>query len=370
MRQNTKNSQNALFLHGLNLMPELGPARLVKLSSTFSEYEKIYGSKEEELIAAGFEQTLAKKILNHLKTINLEEEAEKLFNANVSLLTPEHNNYPKLLREIPKFPPLLYTKGHMNTEEELCIAVVGTRQLTNYGRAIIPDLIGPIVEKGITIVSGLAFGVDAEAHKQSISKQKRTIAVLGGGLDNSSIYPKHHQFLAQQILDSNGALISEYPLGTPNFKQNFVARNRIISGLSVATIVIECSLDSGSLITANHALEQNRQVFAVPGPIYAPMSKGPNNLIKMGAKPITLASDIFEELNLENLEQEKENATIFGDTPTETCILKLLSKEPVNINSIIKISGLSPSETTSALTFLEIKGKVKNLGGQQYILSR
>jgi DNA processing protein len=233
-----------------------------------------------------------------------------------------------------------------------------------------PDILNPIIACGAIIVSGMAFGVDSEAHKQSIKKGARTIAVLGGGLDDASLYPKNHQLLAQQILENGGALISEYPIGTPNFKQNFVARNRIISGLSIGTLVVECDLESGSLITAKHALEQNRQVYAVPGPIYAEMSKGPNNLIKMGAKLVTESTDILEDLNLSTLPEQKQVQTTFGDSPAESTILNILSKEPMNINLIIKTSGLETGDATSALTFLEMKGKVRNLGGQQYILSR
>lgn len=363
-------TQNTLILHGLNLLPELGPARLLKIFNFFDNYESILETNEEKLVLAGFEKNLANKILKHIHKINLKAEEEKLLNSKITLLTHEDKNYPKLLLEIPKFPPLLYVRGQMAESEELFIGVVGTRKITTYGLTVVPDLVGPMVEKGITIVSGLAFGVDAEAHKQAVQKQKRTVAVLGGGVDSYSIYPKHHQYLASQILDYGGAIISEYPIGTPNFKQNFVARNRIISGLSVATLVIECGKESGSLITAMHALEQNRQVFAVPGPIYAEMSKGPNSLIKMGAKPATCSEDILEELNLKNYTEEKTAAETFGDTPTETKLLKLISKEAVNINFLIKNSGLEPSEVTSTLTFLEIKGKIKNLGGQQYIQTR
>ena len=189
-------------------------------------------------------------------------------------------------------------------------------------------------------------------------------------MDEKSLYPKHHALLAKEIIDSGGALLSEYPIGTPNFKQNFVARNRIISGLSVATIIVECGLQSGTLITAKHALDQNRAVYAVPGPIYSQTSQGPNNLIKMGAKPITEANDIFQDLNLADLPQQKMAQAIFGDTKEESILLKLLNFEPVIINELIKQSGLDAGAVTSALTFLEMKGKVRNLGGQQYILSR
>ncbi len=362
--------KNALYIHAFNLLPEFGPSRLLKIFKGFKEPKSAFFSDYEGLIKAGIEEKVAESFLNFRDKINLQNEADKLNQAGIQLLSFEDENYPKLLLEIPRFPPLLYFRGKMDANEELCIAVVGSRKITAYGLTIIPDLIGPLVEAGVTIVSGLAFGADSEAHKQATKKNKRTVAVLGGGIDDPSIYPKHHQLLAQEILAAGGALLSEYPMGTPNFKQNFVARNRIISGLSLGTVVTECNLSSGSLITAKYALEQNRQVYAVPGPIYAEMSKGPNNLIKMGAKLITETNDILEDLNLTKLPKQQEIQNSFSDTPTETAILKLLTKEPMNANIIIKSLSLDAGEISSALTFLEMKGKVRNLGGQQYILSR
>jgi|SRR3989344_355877 len=363
-------NQEKLYLHGLNLLPQLGPARLLKLVKLFGSFQKTFKASAKEFQALGLEPEVAQAIASHCAKVNLTEEAEKLAQADIEILTYQDGNYPKLLLEIPKFPPILYVRGKMAEPEELCVAVVGTRKITNYGRSVIPDLVTPLVDRGVTIVSGMAFGVDSEAHKIAITKHKRTIAVLGGGLDDKSLYPKHHQLLAQEILDNGGALLSEYPIGTPNFKQNFVARNRIISGLSAATIIIECDIDSGSLITAQHALDQNRQVFAVPGPIYAEMSKGPNNLIKMGAKAITEASDVLEDLNLQKLPEEQSNQKLFGDNVAETKLLEIISREPLNVNEIIKLSGLEASEATSTLTMLEMKGRVRNLGAQQYILSR
>jgi DNA processing protein len=360
---------DSLYLHGFNLMPQFGPARLFKLTRA-PQLKNIFEGDFETLAKLGIEEELAKAFIEHRKKINLDVEAEKLERVGIKLLNFKDPNYPKLLLEIPKFPPLLYYRGTLESNDELCLAVVGSRKITTYGLTVIPDLVAPIVDAGVTIVSGMAFGVDSEAHKQAVIKNRRTIAVLGGGLDDHSLYPKHHQLLASEILNTGGALVSEYPVGTPNFKQNFVARNRIISGLSVATLVVECDLESGSLITAKHALDQNRTVFAVPGPIYSEMSKGPNNLIKMGAKLVTEANDILEDLNLKTLPEQKNILLNFGDTPEETAVLKLLSKNPVNINAIIKETKLEPGQVTSALIFLEMKGRVRNLGGQQYILSR
>ena len=364
------NLNDSLYLHGLNLLPQFGPARLGILAKRFKSFQDAFLASQSQLIAAGIDAQIAKVFLDFREKINLEAEAEKLRQEQIKVLSFKDKNYPKLLLEIPKFPPILYYKGVMETADELCVAVVGTRMISNYGRTVIPQLTEPLAEAGVVIVSGMAFGVDSASHEVAIKKNKRTIAVLGGGLDEKSLYPKHHAFLAQRILDCGGALLSEYPIGTPNFKQNFVSRNRIISGMSVATLIIECDLQSGTLITAKHALDQNRNVYAVPGPIYAATSQGPNNLIKMGAKLITEANDIFQDLNLANLPEQKTAQAVFGDTKEESILLKLLNFEPVIINELIKQSGLEASTVTSALTFLEMKGKVKNLGGQQYILSR
>ncbi len=359
-----------IYLHCLNLRPELGPTRLLKILNSFDSFKDAYFAKHTDYLNCGLEPTLAEIILNHRLKTDPAAEAEKLKQCGINIFTYKDPNYPKLLLEISKFPPLLYVRGAMEMADEACVAVVGTRNITTYGLSVIPDLVDPLVDAGVTIVSGMAFGVDSQAHGRSVAKRRRTIAVLGGGLDDKSLYPKHHQLLAQEILDAGGALISEYPPGTPNFKQNFVARNRIISGISIGTLVIECDIESGSLITAKHALEQNRQVYAVPGPIYAPFSQGPNNLIKMGAKAVTCALDIMEDLNLNNLPLEIDSQKVLGENPTENKLLEIIGKQPLGINEIIRLSGLEAGEVGSALTFLEIKGKVRNLGGQQYVRSR
>lgn len=362
--------EDSLYLHGLNLLPQFGPARLALLAKRFNSFKQAYEAGQAQLTSIGIDPEVAAAFVNLRDKINLQNETEKLAAEGISILSFKDSNYPKLLLEIPKLPPILYYKGAMDNNDELCVAVVGTRQISNYGRMVVPQLVEPLVDAGCVIVSGMAFGVDSAAHEVAVKKGRRTIAILGGGLDEKSLYPKHHAFLAKQILDAGGALLSEYPMLTPNFKQNFVARNRIISGLCVATLIIECDLQSGTLITAKHALDQNRQVYAVPGPIYSPQSQGPNNLLKMGAKPITTANDILEDLNLETLPEQKDVQAVFGDSKEESVLLKLLNHEPVVINQLIKQSGLDAAAVTSALTFLEMKGRVKNLGGQQYVLAR
>ncbi len=360
----------SLYMHTFNLLPQFGPARLVRLSRYFENWQTAFHAGPEELTAAGIEEPLAAIFVRHRDSLDLEVEQEKLSESDIGLINYSDKNYPKLLLEIAKFPPLLYCRGAMVDSDELSVAVVGTRMVTGYGRAVTPRLIEPLAAAGVTIVSGLAFGIDSLAHTSAINTRGRTIAILGGGLDDKSLYPKAHALLADRILDCGGALLSEYPPGTPNFKQHFVARNRIISGMSLATVVIESDLKSGSLITAKYALEQNRAVYAVPGPIYSRQSQGPNNLIKMGARPVTDAKEILEDLNVGFAFQAQEPPRLSGDSPAESLLLKTISLEPMHINEIVKQTELSAADASSALTFLEMKGKIRNLGGQQYILSR
>lgn len=230
-----------------------------------------------------------------------------------------------------------------------------------------PDIINGLIKNEISIVSGLALGVDAMAHAAAIEANGSTIAVLGSSIDKPNIYPGSNRYLAQQIIESNGLLISEYPIGTLPLKHNFPARNRIISGLALGTLVIEAGETSGALITAKFALDQNREVFAIPGPIHAETSKGPNKLIKDGAKPVTSVEDILEELNIEKIEEYSENKKVLPSSPIESKIIEVLDSEPKHIDAIVKLSGLSSSEINSNLTIMEMKGMVKNLGNQNYI---
>lgn len=360
------------YLHGINLLPQFGPVRIGRLWKYFGNWEKAYMADAASLARAGIEPDIINIFLAHRQTVNLEAEMEKLQREGIKLLWAKDANYPRLLLQIPDYPQLLYYKGRMDIPDELCMAVVGTRKITNYGRTVGPLLIQPLIEAGITVVSGLAYGVDSQMQQLAVKSRRRTIAVLGGGLDDKSFYPKEHLFLAQEIINNQGAIISEHPIGTPPLKFNFVARNRIIAGLCVGTVIIECNLKSGSLITANFANEQGRNIYAVPGPIYEDTSKGPNNLIKLGAKLVTEPMDILEDLNL-NLKMpagQKALSPVKGDNAVETKILQQLSLQPIAINDIIKQTGLCPGDVTAALTFLEIKGRVKNLGAQQYIMKR
>ncbi len=308
---------------------------------------------------------------------------------DIKKITIENKNYPKALREIKKVPKTLYFKGEIKSNE-LCFAIVGTRRCSSYGKQVALEIAGNLAEAGITIVSGLAPGIDTFAHTAVVEQGKRTIAVLGTGLDEKSIYPKENIKLANKIVELGGCLISEYPPGTPGSRFTFPDRNRIISGLSLGALVVEAKEKSGALITANYALSQKRKLFAIPGPIYALNSQGPHILIKKGAKLVDNANDILQELNLPaSLRSPEDAASLRADetlqaglltppplsrdgpqTLEENLILNTLKEETLGIDKIIEKTKLKAATVASILTVLEIKGRIRNLGSNIYGLSR
>jgi len=270
--------------------------------------------------------------------------------------------YPHLLKKIPDPPKTLYIRGVLQPSE-IYFAVVGTRRFSPYGKQTALKITGDLAQAGLTIVSGLAQGIDTFAHLAALEQGARTIAVLGTGIDDKSIYPKENLKLAKRIV-KNGALISEYPVGTPGFKQNFPQRNRLISGMSKGVLVVEAKQKSGALITADHAFLQNRKVFAVPGSIFSSNSKGPHNLIKKGARLADSADDILKELGI--VRPVSKNKQIIGKNREEQLIINSLKEQPLHIDKIIEITRLTPAIVNSTLAVLEIDGKVRNLGGNVY----
>ncbi|MCD6528182.1 DNA-processing protein DprA [bacterium] len=281
----------------------------------------------------------------------------------------EDKNYPKLLKEILEAPKEIYVEGKIFPKEN-CFAIVGTRKCSSYGKEIALEITGKLVKAGLTIVSGLAPGIDTFAHKTAIEYKGRTIAVLGTGLDRKSFYPKENLGLAKKIVESGGCLISEYPPGTPGSKITFPKRNRIISGLSLGVLIIEAKRKSGALITAHWAKKQGRKIFAVPGSVYSPTSKGCHYLIKKGAKLVESAEDILKELKLRNLRKLRFESKEEFNTEQERLILEVLREHSLFIDKIIEKTGLPSQKVISTLAELEIQGKVKNLGGNIYALKR
>lgn len=294
----------------------------------------------------------------------------------INSITIEDKNYPESLKKIKDPPKALYLKGRLEPEESR-FAMVGARLCSAYGKQTALEIAGKLAEAGLTIVSGLAPGIDTFVHEAVLERIRlrppgfggRAIAVLGTGLDKKSIYPQSNLKLAERILETGGCLISEYPPGTQGARFTFPRRNRIISGLSIGMLVIEAKEKSGALITAGFAREQKRKVFAVPGSIYSLNSKGCNGLIKTGAKLVESADDILEELNLSRSSGGKGNH-LTGENAEENLILEALREGPSYIDKIIGETKLSAAETAGSLAVLEIKGKVRNLGGNVFALKR
>jgi len=283
----------------------------------------------------------------------------------VKQISIEDKNYPESLKKIKNPPKVLYYRGSFIKEDEKLFAVVGTRIPSDYGKEVSLKISSELADSGLTIISGMAPGIDTIAHKSVVEKGMRTIAVLGTGLDEKSIYPKENIGLSKKIIENGGCLISELPPGTRGSKFTFPKRNRIVSGLSSGILVVEAKEKSGSLITAKYAKEQGKNLFAIPGSIFSLNSKGPNSLIKGGAKIVTSTNDILETLDISSVEL-KGNLLI--EDADEKLIINQLKEESLDINKIIEKTGLSPSIVATKLALMEISGTIRNLGGNVYSL--
>jgi len=361
----------AKYFHAFNLFNErIGPMRFKKLLGHFGSLEQAWkNGSAQDFILAGLEEDLAQEIAVRRPQMDLEKELAKLAKENIGIVTILDEDYPSRLKEIYDPPQIMYIKGELKQEDEFAIAVVGTRKLSTYGQQVAMRISRELAQAGLTIVSGLALGIDTLAHLAALEQKTRTIAVLGSSIDRFSIFPAQNKSLAEKIAQ-NGAVLSEYPMGSAALPHHFPTRNRIVSGLSLGTLVVEAPQKSGAMITANSALSQNREVFAVPGSIFSENSAGPNLLIKNGAKLTICAQDILEELNLQNLTSNIAMAQIAPDNPEEESILKILSHDPLPVDLIVQETKMSAAVVNATLSIMEMKGKIKNLGGMQYVLAR
>lgn len=352
---------------GFNLVKGIGAVRLQALLDVFGDLETAWNASLFDLAGAGLSRKLAERVAQVRASVLLDEFVAQAEAAGIRILTWQDDEYPLHLKEIDQPPPVLYLRGEITAEDNWAVAVVGTRAVTPYGRQVTEELATVLAHNGVTIVSGLARGVDAVAHSAAIKAGGRTLAVLGSGVDR--IYPPEHRTMAERIA-SHGAVISDYAPGTPPESANFPPRNRIISGLSMAVVVVEAGDTSGALITAEFAVEQGRDVFAIPGSIYAPQSKGTNRLLRNGAKTLLTPQDVLEALDLtRNMERREVRKTIPSDT-IEAALLDLLGAEPVHVDEIRNRTGLPIEKVSSALTMMELKGMVRQVGGMNYVVIR
>jgi DNA processing protein len=352
---------------GFNLIKGIGPVRVEKLLAYFGNLHDAWWSHTCHLTAAGLNPKLCQQVARIRKEISLDRLIEDMDKAGIQVLTWDDPAFPDRLRHINQSPFVIYLKGNLVEEDQWGIAIVGTRRFTAYGQQIAESITRALAGQGITIISGLARGIDGIAHQQALAAGGRTLAVLGSGLDR--IYPPEHTELAARI-SQQGALISDYPPGTPPDGSNFPPRNRIISGLSKAVVVIEAGEKSGALITANYAAEQGKEIFAVPGKITAPLSKGTNKLIKLGAHPLLDIQDVLDFLNMKLVAEHQEVRRTLPGNPKEAVLYKAIGDEPLHVDQLSVLTELAIEDVTATLAIMELKGMVRKTFGMKYIAVR
>lgn len=358
--------QNEPYLLALHSVHGLGSVRLKALLEYFKDPKLAWEAESKEILSLGIPKNAVEALIQTRKKLDPSIYAEKIQKSGICWISVYDENYPPLLKEISDPPVILFYKGEILPQDSRAIAVVGTRKMTGYGRLVTEKLTRGLVSFGVTIVSGLARGVDSQAHKIAVAEKGRTLAVLGGGLNH--IFPPENISLANQISQGFGAIISEFPPEHPSLPGNFPARNRIISGLSKAVLVTEAAQDSGSLITARCALEQGREVFAVPGPITSELSQGPASLIKQGACLVTSAEEIMEDLGWDRIKNnESRIKEEIPQSEMEKKILETLAHENKHIDEICRELNIAAALVSASLIKMEIYGLVKNLGGGNYL---
>lgn len=358
------------YYYGFNLVPGIGPTRLAKLIEQCGSITAAWHATPADLLAAGIDARSSAALHQIRTSVDLAEQVAELAADGVQLICVADIGYPRLLAGIPNAPPLLYVRGDLTPTDDWAVAVVGTRSPTTYGKEATRAIVSEMARRGVTIVSGLAIGIDAMAHIAALEAGGRTLAVLGSGIDQ--IYPERNRALAEQIMQQ-GALISDYSPGTKPMAANFPPRNRIISGLALGTLVVEAGEKSGSLITVAFALEHGREVFAVPGSIFSRASKGTHHLLREGATVATCADDILDALNLATAPVQQEIAlALFDelDDATENALMQHLSAEPQHIDLLTRACGLPAATVSATLAMLELKGYARQVGQMEYVRAR
>lgn len=356
-----------IYWVGFNLVRGIGAARMQALMDHFGDVGLAWHAPADALRAAGLGTKVVENFLQVRSNVDLELVWQQIQARGIKVVISEEVEYPVRLKEIELPPPVLYVQGDLQAEDEWAVAIVGTRRLTAYGRQVTTEIASMLARSGVSVVSGLARGIDGVAHKAALEAGGRTLAVMGSGVDR--IYPPEHRKLAGEISRS-GALISDYAPGTPPDGLNFPPRNRIIAGLSLAVVVVEAGESSGALITAKFAADQGREVFAVPGSITAPQSQGTNKLIQQGASPLLDPAEVLEALNLRRVHQYQAARKTLPADETELRLLNMLSQVPMHVDEISNQTDLPIEIVSATLTMLELKGLARQVGGMNYIAVR
>ncbi len=346
-------------------IPGVGPETFNRVLKAFGSMAEAWRADVSRIVRAGVKPGICKQIQTERPKIEPGKIQTEIIKAGIEAVLLPDADYPTLLREIMSPPPVLYIRGTLPAG--LLLAVVGTRRPTPYGRLMTERIVRPLAEAGVVIVSGLALGIDALAHAAALAGRAPTVAVFASGVDE--VYPRANEGLAREIIENGGAWLSEQPMHAPPLGHLFPLRNRIIAGLTVGTLVVEAGRESGALITARLALESNREVLAIPGPATNEQSVGPNNLIKLGARVVTEAADVF---NLFSLKAAARSWPKTGETTSdeEASLLKLLSHESLHVDQLIERSNMTSSRALALIAQLELRGLVRNLGGSLYALNQ
>ena len=358
-------SPDAQFWVGFQYARRIGPIRLKRLTDRFGSIQDAWNASQPDLRAV-LDEASVDSVVRVRKTLDLEKEMERIFSLGIEVITLGDETYPQLLREVPTPPAVLYIKGTVLDQDQKAVAMVGTRRCTSNGRQMAVTMAEELARAGVTVISGLALGIDGQAHRGALAGGGRTIAVLGSGVDQ--IYPSSHRDLAAQIIE-NGAIISDYPPGTKPDARNFPPRNRIIAGLSRGVVVVEAPAKSGALITVDFAADYGRDVFCVPGNAMSELSAGCHALIRDGARLITSATDLLDDLGFAQPPAGAAIQQSFPMSDEERHLMNHIRWEPQHIDEVAAAAGLSPSQAGALMTLLELKGAIRDAGSQHYVRS-
>jgi DNA processing protein len=356
---------DARYWVGFQHVKRIGPIRLQRLMTKFRSAEAAWTAPQAELRTVLDEATVD-NLVRVRKEFDAEREIERIIRLGIEVVTLTDTTYPQLLREAPSPPAVLYVKGTLADEDLKAVGIVGTRRCSAYGRQVALTMAEELARAGVTVISGLALGIDGQAHRGALSGGGRTIAVLGSGVD--IIYPHAHRELAEQIAQ-NGAVLSDYPPGTKPDAKNFPPRNRIIAGLSKGVVVIEAPNRSGALITVDFAADYGRDVFCVPGSVQSEYSAGCHRVLRDGARLVTSAVDVLEDLGMAPIEPGAAVQQSFPMTEEERHIFNYIRWEPQHIDELAAAASFTAAQCGALLTMLELKGAIRDAGGQHYVRS-